>query len=262
MTEYDEKWDSHGVLTWIFIIVMIIFFTYSYSFTGAGSYELINNKSSNTSEPQKLTQDNISYIDEVYRFYPHFTNLTITFSMKGINHSEKRKRMYNALEILEEQVGEFNFIEIDNYANADIKINFPLGNNLRTLGEAKPILDYKGNIEGGEIDMINIEDEGCEDYPDTEIHEILHVFMFDHNPKTIMKEYVGGCQPLHSEWSIEYVEHLKFVYSSGERGVEYPELPYMITIFYCSDGWYNAIGPYEWCCPEPDMYADSDGYCS
>lgn len=212
----------------------------------------------------EVDSEDLNNLDEVNSKYLHFTNLEITFSMKGLEAKIRRQRMYNALEIIEKEIGEFSFIEIDDYENANIKIYFPKRNNLDTIGETTTLFNDNGNIEGGEITMINVEKEGCDEYPDTEIHEILHVFGFDHNPKTIMKEYARGCQPLHSEWSIEYVEHLKFIYSNGELGIEHPELPSLLetgTFSACDDGWYDVVGSDEWCCPEPNMYADDEGYC-
>ena len=164
--------------------------------------------------------------------------------------------MHRALKIIEKEIGEFNFSEIHNYEDANIKINFPMRDNLHTIGEASQNLDSDGNILGGEITIINVEDEGCEEYPDTEIHEILHIFGFAHNPETIMKEYSGGCQPLSSEWSIGYVEQLKFVYSSGKSGIEHPEIPYLEIYSFCEEGTYQAINDKNSCCPEPNMWVD------
>lgn len=213
-------------------------------------------------EPEEDYSDENSNISEINNKYLHFVNPMITFSMKGLDAPERRERMYNALKIVEEAVGEFYFVEINkgNYDEANIKINFPPMDNLRTIGEATPILDGNGNIKGGEITIINIEREGCEDYPATEIHEILHVFGFGHNKKTIMQEYAEGCKPLTSEWSVEYVEHLKFIYSNGERGIEHPEIPYLEFYSFCEEGTYPSTNDPESCCPEPDMWTDKY-YC-
>ncbi|MBS3087289.1 hypothetical protein J4226_01730 [Candidatus Pacearchaeota archaeon] len=264
--------------TWIFIIIMVglgLFFWDSDSNeksdkkTNYGDYQTTESENLLNLEvapvsgiEENITNENLT-INQIESGYPHFTNLMITFSMKGLEAPERRERMYKAFEIIEEEVGEFYFTEINegNYNDANIKINFPPMNNLRTIGEATPIFDYGGNIEGGEITIINVEREGCEDYPGTEIHEILHVFGFDHNKKTIMQEYAEGCKPLGSEWSIKYVEHLKFVYSSGERGVEHPEIPYIETESFCEAGWYVATNDPASCCPEPNMWVDGM-YCN
>lgn len=254
--------EKHKIEIIVLIVLIVLTSSLCLYLVSDSSEEIINNNTSYNNTDDYLV-DVVKEVDEVSSDYPHFTNLTITFSMKGINidHNKKGERMRNAFQIIEDQVGEFNFIEISDYNNANIKVNFPMGNNMNTITWTTPFSDSEGNIEGGEIEVINIYREDCDDYPEMEIHEILHIFGFDDNPKTIMRQYPEGCRPLHSEWSIQYVEHLKFVYSSGERGVEHPGIPYYETISSCEDGWYEPTNSYEWCCPEPNMYVDSDGYC-
>lgn len=197
--------------------------------------------------------------DEISSEYLHFAKKNITFAMTGLDAPVKRKRMYDALEEIEEEVGEFDFIEIDEYENADIKISFPKSNNLDVIGEARPIIDDYGDIIGGEITIIKISDD-C-DYYGAELHELLHVFGFEHRDDGIMYPYNDKCYNL-KDSSFDYIEHLQFIYSSGVRGIEHSEIP-MFELKYgsCSKGWHEAINSDKFCCPEPDMRIDEDGFC-
>jgi hypothetical protein len=201
--------------------------------------------------------------DDINSNYLHFYHKVITFSMEGEEAPLKRQRMHSALNELQQEVGEFVFEEIDNYEEADIKINFPKPTNLPTVGEARPIFDEEGDIIGGEITIIKIKDD-C-GYHGTELHELLHVFGFDHKRKEVMYEYSGSCLTL-TYHSYDYVEHLRFIYSNGKRGIEHPELPmYGLKQDYVSscinEGWYPIEGT-KYCCPEPEMIIDEEGYCS
>ena len=200
---------------------------------------------------------------EINSSYPHFYTKTITFSMKGLEAPLKRERMYNALKELETEVGEFNFVEIENYEKANIKIEFPKANNLPTIGEALPRYDKNGDIIGGKITIIKIKDD-C-DYHATEMHELLHIFGFKHKSGGLMDEYKKEehCYNLKTT-NPTYIEHLQFIYSNGLKGIEHPELPmyeHDDFSYSCDEGLY-LVAHSDYCCPEPNMIIDKDGYCA
>ena len=155
--------------------------------------------------------------------YPRFNNNTITYSLSGINDSQKRQRMQDALKELEKEVGEFIFVEVPDYQEADIKILFERRNNLRKIGEANLKLNILNEVSNAEIRMINVV-EYCH-YHNTETHELLHVFGFEHNSRTIMDPHGDNCYKLTDRGSRKYIEHLQFIYSDGLRGVEHSDIP-------------------------------------
>lgn len=243
------KWTI-GILA-IFLIG-VIFFEDSPKITS----NVINEQQEGIIQEEQL--ENIPQ-PEINSNYLHFPNKTITFSMKGAEAPLKRKRMYEALEELENLIGEFNFVEINNYEQANIKIEFPIANNLNTIGEGGPTVNSKKEITEGKINIIKIADD-C-DYHGTEMHELLHVFGFDHRDWGIMYEYNDKCYNLQN--SPEYIEHLKFIYSNGRNGKEHPELPmYKLNSFKfsCPEGTYEVEGT-DYCCPEPNMEINTEGYC-
>ncbi len=207
------------------------------------------------------TIEDIELINEIESAYLHFNKINITFAFSGFDFPVKKERMRNAFEELEKKVAEFNFTEIEIYDDADIKILLPRSNNLNTLAEAAPILNGNGEITGGEITIIKIDIE-C-DYHGTEMHELLHVFGFDHKPGTVMDRYSDECGYMSTKGNMYYIDHLKFIYSNGERGKEHTELPMAFQYEYkseCGDGLYETLDG-EYCCQEPDMIVDDEGYC-
>ena len=208
-------------------------------------------------DAKKLVYVKAPEIDEIAIKYLHFSNENITFAMSGFDYPLKVGRIRSALNEFEEEVGEFRFIEIDDYENAMIKIDLPKLNNLNIVAEARPIIDENLNIGGGEVSVIKITDK-C-GYHGTEIHELLHVFGFGHSDGTIMYAYDDECYTLTG--SSEYIEHLKFIYSGGVRGIEHPELPMIELNVSCPDEWHFAVNSDKYCCPELDMIVDEDGGC-
>jgi len=66
-----------------------------------------------------------------------------------------------------------------------------------TAGEATPIINSDNKIVGGLIYFYNVGENrysgGCLNYPLTEVHEILHLFGFDHTVGGIMAPIGYGC---------------------------------------------------------------------
>ncbi len=172
------------------------------------------------------------------------------------------------------------FVEDNN--NPNITITCDLLNNgdeEYTIGEATlGIIGY--SIDGYEMSLYDWESieyaeewGGCINYPATELHEILHMFGFDHNefPGSIMNPMAEGCD---IDSIDEYiVECLKYTYSNGEQGRDcsyrndvvgsIDEAQYEdVDVYECDEGWYDAINSGESCCPEPNMYVDDEGYCN
>ena len=123
-----------------------------------------------------------------------FNHNVISFRIDSGCSSEQRTSMNEALDIFHREMGVISFSEADRFENADIKISCPsnrieLGDSLFAAGEGGPSqiinTSFFKTIQEGKIFLY--EPPRC-DYPVVEIHELCHVFGFDHseNPDSIM----------------------------------------------------------------------------
>ncbi len=109
-------------------------------------------------------------------------------------------------------------------------------------------------------------------YPALEVHELLHGLGFDHNVflESIMSAYAEDVSRKCKITKIDkpYTDCLMYIYSNGEVGdcseskinVYTEDIEY-IEEYECEDGWYYSLNKEEYCCPEPDMEIDWEGYC-
>ncbi len=113
----------------------------------------------------------------------------------------------------------------------------------------------------------------------TELHEVLHVFGYEHtnDENSIMNPYGEGslyklrekddCIGSKKEIDEEIISCLKYTYSNGEVGSCSEELfSYEEEYEYddyddCDEGYYDAINDYTSCCQEPGMIVNEEGYC-
>jgi len=125
----------------------------------------------------------------------------------------RRNIMIEAFSIFSEKMNLISFYEMK--TDADIQIGcsndyIELGERLFVAGEGGPSLIINTSmfktIEKGKISLYN--DPQC-DYPVVELHELLHVFGFDHseNPKSIMYN-VSNCEQRITPDIIELINKL------------------------------------------------------
>jgi hypothetical protein len=121
-----------------------------------------------------------------------FNHNNISYSINPECSETRKESMINAFGEFEKEMGIISFYNDD--INADIKIEcsdkqINVGDNLFAAGEGGPsrIINTSSfrTIEEGKIYLYD--DQRC-DYPIVELHELLHVFGFDHieNPTSIM----------------------------------------------------------------------------
>jgi len=111
-------------------------------------------------------------------------------------------------------------------------------------------------------------------YPALEVHEILHVLGFKHNPmsQSIMQSYMAStsnqCKIKHIDE--EYISCLKNIYSNGKINGNCSKIPTSLSDtesdnacgvnLSCPQGWFETIDK-KFCCPYENMVVSSEGYC-
>jgi len=204
------------------------------------------------------------------------SDLPISYSISNNCSDYMKYRIRDAfLELFSETNSILFFIEVPSGGNIDI--NCSISNSLSfydiggtyTAGEA--YVGVGGYFINNSIDFYNLKSRAetymmgaCSKYPDTEIHEILHVFGFKHNldEGSIMGPSSTGCDVISIDKYI--IDCLKYTYSDGKYGNDCSsndKIKKLEDVEYeCADGWYNTLNT-DGCCPEPNMYVDSDGNC-
>lgn len=128
-----------------------------------------------------------------------------------------------------------------------------------TAGHALPIIENNIIISAEIAFFVNDGMTGTCSFPLKEIHEILHSFGFGHNiHDDIMNPYSNCFVVKHIDE--KYTSCLKYIYSNKKEGncskVEFIKLEYDE----CGIGLY-PIENSDYCCPEPNMIIDEEGYC-
>lgn len=121
-----------------------------------------------------------------------FNHNNISYSISPTCSATRRKSMIDAFNMFEEEMKIISFYEVNLGADIDVECSnnhIPISENLFAAGEGGPskIINTSTfkTIEKGKISLYD--DQRCE-YPIVELHELLHVFGFDHseNPASIM----------------------------------------------------------------------------
>jgi len=183
---------------------------------------LINN-------PGKIQEQYLTNISgEVMQFFPNmrFNHNNLTFFINSECSEEKKERMNNAFSIVESETEIITFTP-DSEENADILIgcsfdSYETEKNVFIVGEGGPTkminLSVYPIILRGKIILYN--ETSC-DYPITELHELFHVFGFDHinDSKKIMYPYSKCDQKINPEM----IEKIKELYSIEPKAELYFE---------------------------------------
>jgi hypothetical protein len=153
---------------------------------------------------------------EIQQFFPNirFNHNNITYHFTEECTEKRREKMLQAFQIIEEKTGIITFAESN---EPDILVScseeeMRKEKNLFVAGEGGPSelinLSLYSVILKGRIYLYK--SSSC-DYPVVELHELLHVFGFDHvdNPDLIMHPYANCEQRIHSS----YINFLVNLYS-------------------------------------------------
>lgn len=283
-----RKEKLEGLDGWLILAIVIIFLLYTYGGSSEESYiqepdytqvELDSaiEESISINNTASIVLDNFSNMN-----YLHFGHMPITYSITYEECGAESETIEEAIQMIQNKTKDVvSFSEVEDSSVADLKIDCkPVGtyeSGTQTLGEA--FFFNEGNlITSAEVTFFVVGPsefrnvEYCTSgFPRTEVHEILHVFGFDHNNYgvNIMKaaNQAGSCAI--TQINKEYISCLRHIYSNGEirtscEDIKFTDPESMWEYGYgdCPDGWYDTTNSEESCCPEPDMYIDSDGYCA
>jgi len=225
------------------------------------------------SDNAKEYTDNFLNISETH--WGHMP-LTYKFENEGLCFDWQPNLFRSAFNnITLETSGVVSFMET--YEEPDISIYCkPSNTNTRTgegtIADALPIMhpDNENLVIKGEINLYGQGKICNTGYPALEVHEILHLFDIPHNPLTdsVMQAYSVGASNKCKVTKIdqEYISCLRYIYSNGQidGNCSFPNVLYEYeenVESQCEEGLYNVKGT-NWCCPEPNMIIDEDGYCN
>jgi len=146
-----------------------------------------------------------------------FNHNNISFNIEETCSETRTASMREAFQIFEEEMGIISFYEVS-INGADISVGcsnefIALGEDLFAAGEGGPVnitntSNFK-TIQKGKIFLY--EDQRCE-LPAVELHELLHVFGFDHSldPKNIMYN-ISRCDQRISQDMIDLINELYLI---------------------------------------------------
>ncbi len=166
-------------------------------------------------EPSESTGDPVNFgTTPVFEENLRFDHNEVTYYIKESCSEKQKSSMREALKILDDEVSNLTFKPF-NDEEADISIvcsdeHVSVGGNYYAAGEGGPSRIVKlGKFNIIEKGVIYLYRESTCDYPNVELHELLHVFGFDHsdNPKNIMYN-TSSCSQRMSEDIVRILEQL------------------------------------------------------
>ncbi len=219
------------------IIIVIAIFTFFIS-KQSNIEKIMKEEVIDFIQNQNISENNTETINGITNpNFPYFTSIPITYKISDLNSCGKavERRIYEAFEIIRNKTLNIVYFQQNNYS-ALIEINCFGNINIKesgfyTAGEGGPTSLQERKIIGGKVNLYNAKIDnfysgGCRTYPDVELHEIMHVFGFDHidwkKKRSIMHDGSGlECAKLDKE----IIECLKNIYSNGKEGSSCQNLP-------------------------------------
>ncbi len=170
-------------------------------------------------EPAGLEIGNLSY--EVRQFYPNmkFNHNSISYEIDSACSEEKNQRMIEAFNELENKVGIISFYPVSIEPDIEVscsereKLSVQKDYFIAGEGGAKEIIQTRRyNVITNGIVLLHGNPHGfykCE-WPNIELHELLHVFGFDHSQDkdSLMYRYLESCDQKLDEGIINDLKQL------------------------------------------------------
>jgi len=210
----NNKGSVLGSILWIVLAVLIIFLAYEIYQNAPG--ELID---FNVVLPEDgAALENAT--DTLEMFYPNmrFVSNNLSFGFTGECTPDKKERVYEAFNIIATETKILSFKE--SLANPKIvifcsEVEKETTENTYIAGEGGPEKVLNSTlypiIGGGRVYLYGTKKESNCEYPVVEIHELMHVFGFNHikNKSSILYPYLDCEQKL----DVEIIDELRRLYS-------------------------------------------------
>ncbi|OGJ20737.1 hypothetical protein A3K73_03775 [Candidatus Pacearchaeota archaeon RBG_13_36_9] len=201
-----------GIL--LLLLAFLLYLLYQYA---PSEYQLSNASISDA----KFGTDNLSY--NVKQFYPNmkFNHNRISYSIEEACDADKKAAMTEAFRLLHEQVAEIEFYPSAVEPNIEImctkKVEGTTGRNFFVAGEggAEQIIQTKRyNVITKGIVLLYGNPHGSLEcnWPNVELHELMHVFGFEHSQdeNSLMYPYLESCEQKLDE---AIIKNLKEMYT-------------------------------------------------
>lgn len=172
-------------------------------------------------EPPKLEIGNLSY--EVKQFYPNmkFNHNSISYKIDSACSDGKKERMFEAFKELENKVGIINFYSVFESPDIEVSCSESVKKSpekdffIAGEGGAKEIIQTgRYNVVTNGIILLHSLSQGAQEceWPNIELHELLHVFGFKHSQdeNSLMYPYLESCEQRLDE---SIINNLKELYS-------------------------------------------------
>ena len=196
----------------ILILAFLLYLLYQYA---PSEYQL-----SNASIPDAtFGTGNLSY--SVKQFYPNmkFNHNRISYYIEEACDSDKKANMVEAFRLLQEQVSEIEFYPSSNESDIRVlctkKVESSGGRNFFVAGEggAEQIIQTKRyNVITKGIVLLYGNPHGSLEcsWPNVELHELMHVFGFEHSQdkNSLMYPYLESCEQKLDEAIIKSLKEL------------------------------------------------------
>jgi hypothetical protein len=222
--------DGKGIIVFVLMVILVLFIILVILLIAKidlFSYFSYYSEPQNLNATiQSLPELKNSSFGGVYQFYPNmkFNHNNISYLIHSDCPDDKKTRMIQAFDLLSSKVGVINFLSNSEYPNPDIEVFCSLQEKL-TPGKT----DFFIAGEGGAKEIVptgryNVINHGvillygnpqnaikC-NFPNTELHELIHVFGFDHSKdeKSLMYPYLKSCS---QELDISIINELTSLYS-------------------------------------------------
>lgn len=208
-----------GVLTFILIVVLVGLAVYFGYFVYSN---LPGDPESGSVSFNPITENGREDINlsAVRQFYSNmkFNHNQISYTLDDTCLAERKRRILMAFDELSKQVNAINFYEVSDNPNIEISCseeNKPSINEdyfIAGEGGAREIIQTgKFNVINGGIILFYDEKEGLHcDYPNIELHELMHVFGFGHSEEegSIMYPYLESCEQVLDSSIIDQLNEL------------------------------------------------------
>ena len=218
---YDKSGSTlvNILLIFIFVISLILIIAVGY---------LVYMDLPGSPENVNLELDNLSVVEnesvsDVYQFYPNmkFNHNDISYRIEDGCEIIKKERMISAFNELSKQVNIISFHEVSEEPDIEVsctKKEKSFENKdyfIAGEGGAKEIVQTGAYnvITGGVILLYESQKKSIKcDYPNVEMHELMHVFGFNHstNKNNLMYPYLESCNQVLDD---SLIKELKRLYS-------------------------------------------------